>query len=183
MMARIESLLTLERAIWQELRHAVREPNHEWRTMALATTDGESAQARTVMLREFDEMRRELLFFTDARSPKVGEIAEHPQGTLLLWSRKLHWQLRLAVELRVETEGPHQQRHWARLRDSTAANDYLSPAAPGAVLDRDGISAHGERAYFAVVHAKVLAVDWLELRDEGHRRASFDANGGLWRQP
>jgi pyridoxamine 5'-phosphate oxidase len=34
-----------------------------------------------------------------------------------------------------------------------------------------------------VLTASVLAVDWLELHADGHRRAVFDAKGRRWVAP
>jgi len=31
--------------------------------------------------------------------------------------------------------------------------------------------------------AQVLAIDWLELHAQGHRRAVFDESGARWVQP
>ena len=83
MQSRIESLALIETRIWQELQQAAQQPGHEWRTMALATVESQEAQARTVVLREVDGIARELVFFTDARSPKVLQMQASPQGTLL----------------------------------------------------------------------------------------------------
>ena len=74
----------------------------------------------------------------------------------------------------VQTSGLAVSSRWARLKLSPAAQDYLSPLPPGAPLtaapsrpqpDRDS------RSHFAVVQAQVQAMDWLELRPGGHRRA------------
>ena len=54
MQSRIDTLALIETALWQELQLAAAQPGHDWRTMALATIEGDSAQARTVMLREVD---------------------------------------------------------------------------------------------------------------------------------
>jgi pyridoxine/pyridoxamine 5'-phosphate oxidase len=83
--ARIDSLPLIEVACWHTLAEAAAERTHEWRMLVLATVDGDRASARTVMLREVDRESRELVFFTDSRSPKVAQIALHPRGTLLAW--------------------------------------------------------------------------------------------------
>jgi pyridoxamine 5'-phosphate oxidase len=63
-----------------------------------------------------------------------------------------------------------------------AAHDYLSPLPPGSKLDRP-LPARGTREYFAVATATVGAVDWLELRADGQRRASFDEQSRHWVAP
>jgi len=180
--ARIDSLPLIETACWHTLADAAAERTHEWRTLVLATIDGDRASARTVLLREVHRESRELVFFTDSRSPKVAQIGRHPRGTLLAWSSTLNWQLRMGVALRVETDGLGASSRWARLKLSPAANDYLSPLAPGTPVERF-VTNHASRAYFAVVSATVESIDWLELHADGHRRACFDAGGARWLQP
>ena len=67
--------------------------------------EDEVAQARTVVLREVDARARELVFFTDARSPKVAQIQARPVGTMLCWSSRISWQLRLRVHLECRPPG------------------------------------------------------------------------------
>jgi hypothetical protein len=178
----LQSLPDIEAACWAELVRAAAERGHPWRTMALATTDGREAHARSVILREVDAQARELLFFTDSRSTKVRHIGEYPRGTLLLWSPALGWQLRLRVTLEVEREGLAVSSRWAHLKLTPAAQDYLSPVPPGAPL-APAAPERGSRGHFALVHAQLRSMDWLELRPEGQRRACFDAAGGKWVQP
>jgi len=69
------------------------------------TRAGGGADARSVVLREVAPAKRRLVFFTDARSAKVQQIEAQPEGVLVMWSRELSWQLRLAVTLEVATSG------------------------------------------------------------------------------
>ena len=72
---------------------------------------------------------------------------------------------------------------WARLKLSPAAQDYLSPQAPGDVLDNT-LGTRSQRAHFALLEAHVLSIDWLELHAQGHRRARFSADAtARWLQP
>ncbi len=182
---RLQTLPEIEAAVWRDLARASLDRHHEWRTPVLATADGAGADARTVVLRETDADARELRLFTDARSAKVGQIGQQPQGMLVMWSRRLSWQLRVRVRLQVQTEGPAVAARWARMKQSPAAQDYLSPLAPGSPLttpESEPASEPGP-AHFALVTARVEAIDWLELHANGHRRALFDASGGRWLVP
>jgi len=188
---RIESLADIETAIWQELTRAPRDKHHEWRTPVLATVqDGPTspqADARTVVLREVDREMQSLLLFTDARSPKAAQIARHPHGTLVLWSKNLGWQLRISVQLRVETEGLAVLSRWARLKLSPAAQDYMAPQPPGSTMDSaDSLKLavpRDSRDHFAVIAAQVQSIDWLELSGQGHRRAAFLDGSSRWLVP
>ena len=183
MTARIDSLALIETSCWHELQQAAQQTDHAWRTMALATVEDGIAQARNVVLREVLADSRELVFYTDARSAKVAQMQAQPVGTLLCWSKDLGWQLRLRVALQVQTSGLNVSSRWARMKLTPAAQDYLSPLPPGTPVAERYEPERATRDHFAVVMARVQAVDWLELHADGHRRARFDGDGAQWLQP
>ncbi|HJV67777.1 pyridoxamine 5'-phosphate oxidase family protein [Ideonella sp.] len=181
-----DELGRIRERIWAELAAAAAAPGHPWRTAVLATADPVAeagCDARTVVLREIDVEAQELVFFTDARSPKVGQIEQRPEAVMVMWSAPLGWQLRLAVTLGIETSGLAVSSRWARLKMTPAAQDYLSPLPPGTPLNHPCEPERGSRGHFAVVTASVRRIDWLTLDPEGQRRALFDAAGARWVQP
>ncbi len=182
MNARLASLTDVESACWREIERASRERGHPWRTMTLATCDGERADARTVVLRDARFAERTLLFYTDDRAPKLAQLRRNPKGTLLMWSAALGWQLRLQVHLEPVQDGLEVSSRWANLKLSPAAQDYLSPLAPGTPLGT-AAPAGSARHCFAVVQATIERMDWLELHAEGHRRAVFSHAEACWVQP
>ncbi len=176
--ARLHSLPEIEAAIWRELTAAVRGRGHAWRLAVLATLDGNTADARSIVLRDIEIESHTLLMYTDARSGKAQQLAAHPQGTLVLWSAALGWQLRLRVTLTLQTSGLQVSSRWARLKLTPAAQDYLSPLPPGSVIgspDALPTPPRESREHFAVLAARIQSIDWLELHAEGHRRARFEA--------
>lgn len=179
--ARLESLPAIEAAVWNELAAAPADKQHPWRTAVLATTDGDLGDARMVVLRAVDVVKRRVTIYTDIRAGKVAQLAAYPVGTLVLWSPALCWQLRLRVQLQAHGDGLEVSSHWARLKLSPAADDYLSALPPGSALD-NALGARGERAHFALIVAKVQSVDWLELHAQGHRRARFGDGNATWLQ-
>ena len=190
MHSRIETLALIRLNCWRMLERASHDPDHEWRTLALATLaggDGEAhADVRMVVLREVDAAEQRLVFFTDSRSPKVAQMARQPRATLMAWSVSASWQLRMRCLLEVETSGLAVSSRWAQLKMTPAAQDYLSPLAPGVPLDSQWSALNPQRATrqsFAVVTAQVEVADWLELHADGHRRAIFDRHGERWVSP
>lgn len=179
---RLASLPSIEATIWQELQRATHDRHHEWRAPVLATVavDG-SADARTVVLREVLPESHRLFFYTDDRSPKLAQLQHEPRATLVCWSRRLGWQLRLRVDCRPLADESALAARWQRVADSPAAADYLARLAPGAELA--GEAGAGDRPHFAVIEAHVVGIDWLELHRTGHRRAAFDTTGARWLQP
>jgi len=168
-----ETLATIEQAIWRELRQCVNDREHPWRTPVLATVDADAADARVVVLREVNDLA--LVFFTDARSPKVTQLRRRPQATLLFWSPALRWQLRVRAVVDVDTRR-------ALPKEANAA-DYLAALAPGSRLEAAAVQGH--EPHFALVTADVRSIDWLELGPSGaHRRAAFaTGDPACWLQP
>jgi pyridoxamine 5'-phosphate oxidase len=193
--SRLQELDEIETSIWSELERCVAarprpepgeadadEAPHEWRVAVLATVDDGQADARSLVLREVDAAERRLVFYTDARSPKVRQIEQSPQGTLIFYSRELGWQLRMQVRLHVQTAGLAVASRWARLQTSAGARDYQSVAAPGRPLDAP-LSELGVRGHFAIIEAMAETVDWVELHPQGHRRAVLGGHQSRWVQP
>ena len=108
------------------------------------------------------------------------QLGRDPRAELVCWSPRLGWQLRLRCHVEVSGDGLDVTSRWALLRHTRAAHDYLSPLAPGTALDDvPPAPAAGEaRTSFGVMHARVLALDWLSLDPAGHRRALFDYRDG-----
>jgi pyridoxamine 5'-phosphate oxidase len=134
------------------------------------------------VLRDVDTERREIVFYTDARSPKVAQIHAQPQAVLVGWWPQPGWQLRLRVTLSIETSGLEVSSRWARVKLSPSAHDYLAALPPGTPVDRFQPE-RGSREHFAVVTARVDEMDWLELHAEGHRRARLAGDASTWLTP
>lgn len=200
MNTRLVSLPEIRSQLWHQLEQAVQRGAagraHAWRQATLATVAADGApEARTVVLREVDTAQQQVLIYTDARTAKVAQLRQRPQAVLVCWSAELGWQLRLRLQVAVETEGLSVTSRWARLRNTPAAHDYLAPLTPGSVLgealpdavtrDAAGPIAGAEhvRQYFTLLRCQVQAIDWLELHPAGHRRAVFDAQGERWVAP
>ena len=173
----------LRRRIWHELREAVQQRDHAWRRPVLATAglDG-TPQARTVVMREVDAGAALLMIATDRRSPKVQELQAEPRAALVFWSPALRWQLRATVTVQVHAHGPLVEAAWTRVRQTTAAGDYLAAQPPGSELD-DLPGEPGQVHHLAVLVARVQSLDWLELGAPAHRRARFTAHRAVWLVP
>ncbi len=193
MMRHLTALEAIRAEVWQQLTKATEDNQHAWRTPVLATVNGSMADARTVVLREIDTREQRFLIYTDERASKVPQLLNHPVGTLVMWSAEMGWQLRCRVHLGLEMTGLAASSRWARIKLTPAAQDYLSPLPPGTPLDTTPGSLPAPapapthqpvpRDYFSVISAKVISIDWLELHEQGHRRARFENGSARWLQP
>ena len=173
--------------IWKELGRATQDRHHAWRTPVLATVCKNSlVNARTVVLRAVDPIQGQIQIFTDARSPKVTEIADTSNAVFVFWSTKLSWQIRVRVDISALTMGPAVAALWDRVKQSASAGDYLSPLAPGSLLSSDAsesVEIDRVKPNFAVLNAQVREIDWLELARTGHRRARITSGSWEWLTP
>ena len=172
----------MQSEIWLQLQQACTNRQHGWRSPVLATTDSEGhPNARTVVLREADAALKQLVIFTDLRSPKVQELGNLPHAMLVFWCAQLSWQLRAKVHIQVLSEGARVEQAWNRLKHSAAAADYLQAAAPGSVLGSCSESEPPKNVHVShqlcLLVATVQQMDWLELSWQGHQRQLFTHNG------
>ncbi len=170
--------------IWTELGRAALDRHHAWRTPVLATA-GEDGRphARTIVLRETDAKTSYLHFYSDGRSAKIAQLSERPDAQLVFWSKRLNWQLRVEVCIEIHAAGPAVDSVWARVSQSPAAADYLSPSAPGSALSAAQLLTTPSRHHLVVLSAKVHEIDWLELARAGHRRARLSTVSWEWLTP
>lgn len=166
-----------------------RSPIH---TPVVATGD---ADARVMVLRDFDADRWVLRFHTDARSPKVAVIGNDPRVAVLGYDPAAKLQLRLRGEGRILRAGAMVDDAWAE-STAFARRCYLGEApGDGADGPTSGLppqfegSEPGEvdlavaRENFALLLVEVAEADWFSLAHTGHRRALLTRSGGRWIAP
>jgi pyridoxamine 5'-phosphate oxidase len=180
----IQTPSEIRHRIWMELGRATQDPHHAWRTPVLANTGEDGLpHARTVVLREADANTSHLRFYTDSRSAKISQLSDRPGAVLVFWSKRLNWQLRVRVSITTHAAGPVVEAVWARVSQSAAAGDYLSPCAPGSALSAATPATAQQKHHLVVLSAEVHDIDWLELARGGHRRARLRADTWEWLTP
>lgn len=185
------TLPDLEVNSWRQLVAAPRrEPGRDesgFKTMTVANSTPTGADARTVVLRKVDEVRRFVWFHTDVRAEKVMQLEAFPNATLLFWDEKTQVQLRLTTETRLHSDDHVADEQWRNLWVGSRKT-YLSERVPGTEQPEPypGFPAYlGEslpteadseagRKNFAVIECRVLSMEYLHLGRAGQTRARFD---------
>ena len=153
------------------------------------------ADARIMVLREFDSDEWTLRFHTDLRSPKVATIGEGAPLAVLFYDPDAKVQLRCRGRGRIEHDTPLADTAWTQ-SSNFARRCYLG-AAPGEEREEPSSGlpdwAEGEepsetdlvpaRANFAVLIVEIEEADWYWLSHEGHRRALVSSDGASWITP
>jgi hypothetical protein len=176
---------------WHLLTDGATERQHEFHTLALASTHpGLGCTLRTVVLRQVRPEARELVFYTDLRSRKVGEMQQDPRVALLFLSHGDDTQISVQAEAEIHHGDALADAAWQAL-SPRQRRDYLvsgprglpwawaTSGLPSELENRDPSEAESEagRQNFAVVVCQVRQIDWLFLTPYGHRRANFTWNG------
>ena len=193
----MQTLDDLRRDAEERLREAGSNRGAQMHTPVVVTAD---ADARIMVLREFDAEGWLLRFHTDARAPKVAVIEAQPDVAVLFYDKQAGVQLRCRGRARIERDGPIADAAWSS-SDNYARRCYLG-AAPGEEADgpTSGLPEwiEGEkptdaqlepaRAHFAVLLVEVDAIDCYHLAHGGHRRAlvrrpGAEDGGGHWLTP
>lgn len=183
-----ESLPRVLAHCWELLKTGAADRVSPMHTPVLATTrqDG-GANARVVVLRDADAVRRRLRIHTDARAAKSRELAVRGDATLVAYHPAMRVQLRVRLRAVVHHKDQVTRDAW-RNTSMAGRRCYLSMTGPGAkasgpdsglpatVRRRNPDPAESEAGFenFAVVLGRVTEMDWLWLRAEGHLRAVFD---------
>ena len=182
--------------LWDRLVDAASRARPAFHLPAFATVDDQGLPAvRTVVLRHADRELGTLACHTDRRSPKLAQLGREPTAAWLFYDAAARLQVRATGPTAVHADGPRFDRAWAATPPQSR-RCYLAPLPPGtpadvptpnlpdALLDRDPTPAEGEAGAdrFAVLETRVERIDWLFLRHDGHRRATFERTGGGWRR-
>ncbi|MFD2936225.1 pyridoxamine 5'-phosphate oxidase family protein [Spirosoma flavum] len=181
------TLTDLEQDSWQKLAAALEgKKDMGFKTMTLACRTANGADARTVVLRQVDVVRKYVWFHTDVRAAKVMQLEAFPDATLLFWDDTQQIQLRLTVETRLHTNDYLADEQWQTLGVGNRKN-YLSEHKPGSVQPSPypGFPTHlgaglpsleeseNGRDNFAAIECRVLTMDYLHLSRDGQVRARF----------
>ncbi|MEM6489017.1 MAG: pyridoxamine 5'-phosphate oxidase family protein, partial [Pseudomonadota bacterium] len=169
---------------WRRLTRGAADKRSAFNTTTVGTMGAQGwPEMRTVVLRQADPSQRRLVFHTDRRSTKAGEIEADGRLSLLFWDPRAKLQLRVWGQARLLTEDPLVDDEWRRLAPGSR-DIYRVPMTPGRLIDdpsvAEGTSDGDGRDVFAVVPVTVMRIDWLHLRAENHRRARFDVGPDGW---
>ena len=187
-----ETFETIRTDIAHRLSECAQDRRSAMHTPVVATAD---ADARVMVLRDFDTDSWTLRFHTDARAPKCALIGAGAPVGVLFYDRDARLQLRCRGTGRIEGYGPIADAAWEE--STTFARRCYMGEGPGTPSDEptSGLPdwIEGEqpteeqvapvRDHFAVLLVELAEVDWFSLSNDGHRRAVVTRDSGRWIAP
>ena len=176
----------------ERLINAVCDRKSPLHSPVVATGD---ADARVMVLREFDADAWTLRFHTDARAPKVAVIEADNRLCVLGYDKAEKVQLRLRGKGTIARDGPEVDAAWEEstnfarrcyLGEGTGAisaepTSGLPPRFEGCEPDDDELLPAREN--FAILKIEVFEIDWFSLAHTGHRRALLGRESAKWIAP
>lgn len=168
--------------IWKELKCGTTEDAHPFKACSLASSiaDGQVKQ-RMVILREVTD-EKTLLFYTDNRSSKIGQLEQNPVASVLFYNFKS--QLQLSIKGKVIIHSSDELWHEHRLKiEGRSINDYNTKSSPGKKIKNPLNVKRTEEIHFAVLELIPDTIEYLKLRAEPNRlRAIFTKKNSEWEQ-
>lgn len=176
-----QTVMQLIEKIRTELIRSNGDRRHPFRYFHLATF-GDYPEVRTLVLREFGP-DWSILFYTDARTPKVQELRQNSRVSALFYHPKKQLQLRIKGTASVIDPQQKDYHHYLKkVEQSPFLQDYTSVLPPGApVMDASGIE-YGEQIHFLPVLIRALELDILQLGREKHQRRAYFLKGERWEE-
>jgi pyridoxamine 5'-phosphate oxidase len=170
---------------WELLGRAATDADHPFRCPAVATSGADGPQLRTVILRAASAATRCLLFYTDARSPKVRELRQLTEMAWVFYDPGKRLQLRVWGAASLHQGDETARACWETCSDGNRRN-YGGLAVPGTAVGaalpgvRPGSRDEGGRGNFLVVACTVARMDALLLGSESHRRLDMRWHDQAW---
>lgn len=180
-------------AAWQRtaaaLTAAAASARHPFHLLSIATVDATgAAESRTVVLRGFDEVNREVRFHTDIRSGKAAAIRRDPRVGLHWYAPQTKLQIRIPATASLHHADDVALQGWAQSPPMSRAcytTEYGPGEQRGAFSPAPAAPADGDDtglANFCVVLCRFESVELLALHAAGHERVRIDvaANPVTW---
>ncbi|MFT5065046.1 MAG: pyridoxine/pyridoxamine 5'-phosphate oxidase [Yoonia sp.] len=148
------------------------------RLWALSTTGADGwPRTRTIVLRGSDTDQKSLQFHTDLHSEKVQDLQADPRASLLCWLPTSLLQIRLRVNISVQS-GAAVSDVWGSVPDPSRQAYGTAPPPATPIANALDYTKPADPAAFAVLDCAVVQIDLLLLGID-HRRAVY-SRGGDW---
>ncbi len=171
---------------WHRLINGTNSAKHPFNCPSIATINGVFPEIRTVVLRKVIPAESTLIFYSDYRSPKINQIKINNSIAWLFYDSKSRIQLRLTTVATIHHQDEITLKRWvdSRVESRKIYTVYPAPSTitpsptdglPEIILNKDLTEETVTIGYenFSVIKNKVMAIDWLFLNHDGHRRAKF----------
>lgn len=156
----------------RELINGYAKRKHPFRYFTLATLNAENLRQRTVVLRKvMDDFT--LLFYTDARTPKIQAIQNNPVVSALFYHPRQLLQLQIVGEAKCITDEDRLQQLWGNVGENSK-KDYITKLTPGTpIKNPDHVDYNATEPHFCAVEIIPTTIECLQLKRPNHLRVRY----------
>lgn len=169
--------------LFKDLELATLDRKHPFRFCYLATTEVDNVPAQRMVVLRSILPTNEMLIFTDYRTPKVQQIKQQDQVSLLFYHPGRQLQIRFQAIASIHHQDALCLQEWSKLSDH-GKNDYQTTLPPASNLSN---SEHGPihnpelgSNFFSTISLKPINIDVLQLSRAGHQRMVGQFENGEW---
>ncbi len=166
---------------WTELRRATVDKKHPFRYFVLASVLDNQVHQRTLALRSIDEQQH-IWAYTDFRTPKIKQLQDNPQVSLLFFHPRKWLQIRVQAIAQIHYQDETTAAVWKGI-SVHSQKDYTTALPPGTSLETSEKVEYLEEQvnYFCRMAFVPQSVELLQIRREGHLRAKFQSQDNTWK--
>jgi general stress protein 26 len=172
----------IEKVLYQ-LKRALSEKDHPFRTVILSTISKNHPESRYVVLRGVDEQFT-LKVFTDYRSSKVGQIMNNNRAALLFYHPEFKVQVRLNGVIDIHYQDQVAEEAWKMVKGDSRKS-YNSILPPGISIgnpeDAHRWEEDMDNSNFAVLIFRTETADVLQLFGHSHYRVLYHIENKSWK--
>ena len=163
----------------RELTNGHSKRKHPFRYFTLATNTDNKSRLRTVVLRKFLS-DSSLLFYTDARTPKVSEIKDNSNVSALFYHPKKLMQIRVQGKAEIINDPKLLKSYWGSIPEKSR-KDYITKSTPGSMIENpDNVDYLDDDNHFCAIKIFPLTIEYLRLKRPNHLRILFTNVNGEW---
>jgi pyridoxamine 5'-phosphate oxidase len=165
-----------------ELIRSNADRRHPFRFFWLGTT-GVFPEVRTVVKRK-TEADLSVIFFTDARSPKMEQMQKDPRVSALFYHPKKMLQVRIRGTAEFILPGHAEfEDFFQQVKNSKMEKDYQSVLPPGSILPEEELPGKTRSAlHFAALRIRPKDIDILQVGREEHVRCLYFQEANEWKE-
>jgi pyridoxamine 5'-phosphate oxidase len=188
------SLEELSANTWQLIQAGVTSHKSSFHFGTLCTFDEQYPQARSVIIRAVDEVKKMIQCNTDIRSPKVTQLKQNPNISWLFYDEAIKLQIRCYGKGQVLHNNSLTNKVWNEIRLESQLH-YSTQASPGSLLSEpEFIEMNDKNIHksviefsknnFAIVQTYISQMDIMVLHHKGNRRCwvDYEKNVISWKQ-
>ncbi len=174
----------MERIILEQLKNelfsGVKKRGHPFRYFTLGTVDDKYCpHLRTVVLRDVTDAM-ELVFFTDYRSQKIGQIRKNPLVSGLFYHPDKLMQVQIHGKAELTEDDRTIAHYWGQVPPSSA-KEYTTSKAPSSALEKpEDVDYLKDSPHFCVVKIVLRSITYLKLNDPNHIKVHYTKVGDTW---